>query len=247
MIAVAFGNVAQFISAGAAVVIVLGGVFLLFHGLRTDVEVTAEADQIKTNLIALDVRVKLNPVGSLRVKPYEARACAECNRTRFHPSSGGQLSSEEPWYSRQRCPLEAAAPDYETLDWRIPTFRKRGGGMSRRRSKWGCANRRLAVVEVYEVRLEATSGDAPALGPTEELVCVISNALRGQYAEPHEQLQLTHMVPLRATDPTIGWRVLFRLETPRQLWFMRRPSKDSWGWEDDDFVARPRLSLERRL
>jgi hypothetical protein len=111
--------------------------------------------------------------------------------------------------------------------------------MSRRRAKWGCENRRVPWVEIYEVRLETSEGSEHPPRPKEVLCCVIMNALRDQYAEPHEHLQLTHIVPLDVSDASIiGWRVFFKLSTPKEWWFFRRPAKDCWEWEDDDFVPR---------
>jgi len=219
--------------------ILFGGLLLLLRGRRTDVEVTAQAHHIQSNMIVLDIRVRMNPVSSFQTMPYEAVPCSACAAGRFDPAPDVSISKDDPWYAHQRCSLELGAPDYKSLDLRFPSPRKKGGGMSRRRNKWGCRNRRVSCVEIFEVRLEAASGE---IRPTQRLLSVIMNALRGQYAEPQEHLQLTHFLPVPTSDPSvIGWRVVFRLSIPKEWWFVHRPSKDYWDWEDDDFLPRPDL------
>lgn len=123
---------------------------------------------------------------------------------------------------------------------RLPPPRKQSGGMFRRRMKWGCPNRKVPTVEVFEVRAKPSNevGQLPMIA--EKPIMWLMNAFHGEYAEPRERLQFTHVVPVPPPDPgVIGWRAVLTLDIPKETWFFRHPSKDSWGWKNDDFVPLP--------
>lgn len=206
-----------------------GAIALLLRGRRTNVDVTATLHSDGQTSM-LDVRAKMNPVASFSNSPYEPLPCEGCatHRRNKNPSDSWFISSE--------CPRQSFADRFTRRDIRMPTFRKRGGGMRRRRSKWGCPNRKVASLEVRKVVHRPKSGNLE--GFSEETCGWILHAFRGHFAEPQENLQVTHLIPVDASDPSVlGWKVILRVRVPKETWFLSRPSADSWGWDDDEFVS----------
>jgi hypothetical protein len=237
VVAITFGNLAEWISAVAASALVVAAIVLLAHGRRTDIDVTAEARSLRSGLV-LDVRLKVHPVGSFRVKPYAATHCDDCQNARHNPANAKNITSRTAWSTSARCAAEARGSN--SKDLRLPTLRKNGAGMKRRRAMWGCPNRRIPYLEIREVRAKPANGPNGLPQVTEETIIWLMNPFRGQYAEPQETLQLTHLVPVATHDDSvIGWRVRLALNVPMETWYFQRPSDDSWDWEDDDFVPVP--------
>ncbi len=212
---IALGNVPQWISALAATLILLGAALVLFRGRRTDVEVTGQAHRVHADSFVLNLQVKINPVGSLKTAPLGPTACDGCLQGRFYPDGHHALKVKETWYAKERCHLVDAAPEYKRLDWRLPTPRKRGGGMAKRRAKWGCQNRRLPYVEIHEVRLAGINADQPLERPQETLACVAVNVLRGPVSsDPWHHLSSSGRTPKIAStieskiDVPIQWKEL---------------------------------------
>ena len=242
MLALDYGNLPQWISAGSAFVLVVGAVVLLAHGRRTDIGVTAEVRQLSGKNF-LDICVTMSPVGSLRNRPYGVVGCGWCNESRIGQARHGQLPDDEMWLTLHHCPGETADPHYGAIDLRLPTPRKRGRGMTRRRVKWGCTNRKVPLVEIFEVCTNPSNEADQLQIITEKSIIRLMNAFHGEYAEPHERLQFTHVVPVPASGPSvIGWRAVLTLEIPRETWFLRHPSKDSWVWKNDDFAWVPQIA-----
>jgi hypothetical protein len=106
----------------------------------------------------------------------------------------------------------------------------------------------LARIEIREIRLESSDNPEQAPSIKETPVLFLMNAFCGQYAEPNEHLQLTHVVPVASSDPSIiGWRIGLHLAIPMEFWFLHRPSRDSWTWEDDEFIPRPKAFLQTQV
>jgi hypothetical protein len=243
MWAVAWGNIPQWVSAGAAIVVVLAGAILLTHGRRTDLDVTATAHSLPSGTV-LDVRAKLRPIGSFKNRAYGPLGCTGCAAARTSPAGSRPLAPSESWVTDNRCPSESSTSAYDDRDLHLLRFRKHAKGMKDRRLKWGCTNRKIPFIEIREVRLNQADSEAPPQDQDERLVRTIMNAFRGQFAEPQEALQVTHIVPVDTSDPAVmGWRVLLVHHVPMETWFLRRPSHDSWSWEDDDFVPRPEMPV----
>lgn len=231
--------VPEWISAVAAVAVVVGGLWALIRfGRRCDVEVhaTAVGEGART---VLDIRASLNPVGLWRVLPYWPVQCDGCS-VRFGHTSEEAVGEDRAvsWVASADCPRDDRTWEPRERDVHV-TLRKKGGSMSHRRNKWGCPNHRVPKIEIFEVRL-AESGADGVLISKDRSIGMIMNALRGGFAEPNEHLQVTHVLPVDSTDETIiGWRVALKVSIPMELWGFRHPSSDSWEWTDDDFVARP--------
>lgn len=236
MIAITYGNFAQWISAVVAVVAVLAAGVLLLHGRRTDADLTAESLKVDGQLL-LDVRVGIRPVGSLATHPYPPLPCQVCDEIRQHDPAGKMLP-DEAWFTFTRCFLEDTALLYESRDIRWPTVFRHGSAMKGRRSRWGCPNRKVSTIEIREVR--RSRNEDGKLSLEDVSVRWVVNALRSQFSEPHERAEATHIIPIDNPDSlAIGWRVVFTVQIPMETWFFRRPNKDSWRWIVDDFVPLP--------
>jgi hypothetical protein len=239
--AIQWGNFPQWISAGVAVVVLLGAATILIHsGRRTDFEVQASAVEAADGQSLLDVRLKLKPVGAWRVMPYWPVECECTENMTLEP--GSELKTEA-WTQPEPCAKAIHWDRLKTRDPRLPTLRKKGGGMTRRRNKWGCPNRRVPRIDVYEIRSDSKNPGSHFLREQQRHVATIMNPIRGQFAEPHEQLNVTHTVPVdRSDDGVLGWRIVASIWVPMESWFLRPTWSDSWLWEDDDFVIRTEVA-----
>jgi hypothetical protein len=236
-VSIALGTLPQWVSAVAAAVVVLAGAWLFFHsGRRVDLDIATTAT-LRDENVFLDIRLKMRPVGSYQVRPYRnSGACTVCNK---QPRI--QRTGEETWFAIERCSQQALATAYAAGDLHLPRFLTRGGGLVKRRARWGCPNRKMPSVEIWETTLQATDGDPAKVRLTDEaLTGIITDPFAGQFAEPGETLQTSHLIPVNpAIEHLIGWRIRFSVSVPRATWFYRKPDRDSWGWTDDDFIAIP--------
>jgi hypothetical protein len=231
MMGITYGNVAQWVSAGVAVVVVLAAIKLLMHGRRTNISVDAEPFEVGGTHV-LDVSITLSPVGSFRVTPYWAAPCVAC------PVEIPNEMFYESWTTSKRCGAENRATDFSERDFHVfAKFRRKRKGMTNRRRKWGCTNRKVPTIEVREVRIaDAESGERSV---TDRAVRYVFNAFDSEFSEPQERLERTHAIVIPPPEQdVIGWRVQLQVCIPREWWSFKRPNDDSWSWTVDSFVPR---------
>jgi hypothetical protein len=232
--AIQWGNFPQWVSAVASFLLLLGAAWLLLHsGRRLNLQVRATALEAPGGRTVLDVRTVVTPVGSWRVEPFQPVPCECTSQLHLEPEHELRYHS---WEMAGRCKKAIPWDQLEPKHLRFPTIFKDGEAMKARRRKWGCLNRRVPRLEVYEVLAEYEAG---TFKRSERLVAFVLNPLEGVFAEPRETVTGTSVVPVQSpADAVIGWRVVARLWVAKEWWFFQPPFEDSWEWSDHDFVVR---------
>lgn len=224
-----WGTVPQWVSAVAAVLLFFAAYYLFFYGRRTNVTVTAQGYGVEKGWL-LDIVATLTPVGAFRVGPYTPLQCNSCPTEVTSEYDGS-------WIGNVRCEAETLASRYAGWDWRPwSQLRLHRKGMVKRRARWGCPNRKVPYIEVCEVSVRANAEPPDVV---ETPVLYVFNPFGSEFAESQETTRRTHVVLVPSPDEdVVGWRVILNVLVPMETWSIRRPSRDSWGWRDDDYVPR---------